>query len=317
MNHNKMTTEEFLKSIDTTFDMEAISELNGEKRKVSILQFANSLLAAGKDYAERFTYYLIKQDGGIKEESPLDGDESPIAKWAYDVTRLLAGLLGSDFNLCLGVLGLPLLDADPYEIFDVGEGGVRKQLCELGFPRISVLALKALAKRASDWGTSHNPVVMDNITESTDHLFIDTTDEEKCKEQMDKLLEVIDDTENHLRQGKAAGLDYHTQFIIDALWGFVPHPYPENYVDCAKAIFQEASQMMIPEMSKDSPDDEPANQFSRDIVELAKKIAVKYDVEFDDYFKSLSLSYMHYWGIHYFEIKTGQRTFSSNWNGRL
>ena len=75
--------------------------------------------------------------------------------------------------------------------------------------------------------------------------------------------------------------------------------------------------MMIPEISKDSPDDEPANQFSRDIVELAKKIAVKYDVEFDDYFKSLSLSYMHYWGIHYFEIKTGQRTFSSNWNGRL
>jgi hypothetical protein len=317
--NNELTQEGFFKTVFPEADYDAMGDMNDEELKKNMLDEAERLLTTGTsvERAERYAYTLVDQDGTPNGKAPFVCDDSKAGKWMMSVARLLAGILSSDINLFLEVMGLPVFDTDPCGVFDIGSRELRQQLSTLPYPGISACALKALTKRALDWGTCNNPAVMDNISESTDHLKCDLSDEDNCRNLAQKYLEVLDETENHLREGKNLGLDYHSQFIIDALWGFVPHPYPENYVNCAKAIYAEAEKIPVPQLVTGCSDKDEADAFSGKVAEAARKLTEKYQVDFDGYFVNIAQSYLYYWGRHYFEVRTNQRTINSNWNARL
>ena len=317
MSNRNQAKKEYFKNLFSDIDLETIGKMSDEDRRKFILQHADQILASGEDFARSFENNILDLDGKSVDDATFRDVADSEDKWLYDIARILAGTLGDGINLMLEALGLPLFDTDPCEVFDIGCKELRMQLSGLGYPSLSAYAMKTLTGRALDWGTCNNPVVMDNISESIDYLMTDLDSEEGCRKLTEKCMEVLDDTEAHLRQGKALGLDYHTQFIIDSLWGFVPHPYPENYVNCAKAIYDKVSDISIPQSAIDDPEGEYADQFSQKVVKVVKELVGKYEVEFDDHSKNLSLSYMKYWGIHYFEIKTGRRTINGNWNDRL
>lgn len=308
-----MTTiekQKFLKEIFRGINLTRLSGMTEEERRVFLFEQAERLLSANDygDTARRYAYHVVeyREDGQMDVNPVFSGDTSVKGLWLVRLARLLAGVIDSDVNLTLEACGLPVLKIDTEEVFvtydkEVFPNGIvmfyndlLKLFSNVGNNGCHLVAyiMQALCGCGLDWAMSHNPVVQDYLANTIHYKGIQGKDEWE-KIGLD-LMAALLNMHNHLFFGKENGLDGHGQYIIDALWGFVPHDYPAEYVSCAKDILNSASELLPAKRNKTAK-----RQFANKVIQRCGEIAKKYDVDFDTKKMSISLSYMAYW-IEYF-----------------
>jgi hypothetical protein len=97
----------------------------------------------------------------------------------------------------------------------------------------------------------------------------------------------------HLQRGKELGLSLLEQRTLDTLWSWVPHDYPENYVACAREVSDAIVRLLPPEDEERS--EEGYIAYYNQVIEEVKRLAEKYDVDFDTSGYSLSAGYFYEW----------------------
>ena len=108
-----------------------------------------------------------------------------------------------------------------------------------------------------------------------------------------KVLTTLEAMVNHLTRGQELGLSELEQRIIDTLWGWVPHNYQENYVDCAREMAKAIVSLAPAEKEKKS--EEGYAIFFDKVMGEIKNLAEKYDVEYDTSDYNLTLGYFYEW----------------------
>ncbi len=181
------------------------------------------------------------------------------------------------------------------ESFNIGPADWREQLTAITDPEAKKEAVKKLVDKAFEWAIQYNAPVQDYLAEETDRV---KTHTDNAGEYADKCINILAEVDAHLQTGRAKGLNNDEQYIIDSLWSWVPHDYPQPYVDCAKAIFAEASALL-----ENSTDE---HSFIQALLHYTDQTAHQFEVDFDinDTF-SLPCSYMMYWGKDYFRRMKG------------
>ena len=142
------------------------------------------------------------------------------------------------------------------------------------------------------WASWHDLAVQDYLAEECAIHRI-SSGEETPKLYVQKVLDAINEMVNHLGRGRQLGLNDLEQRMVDTLWGWVPHNYPDNYVNCAKEV-SAVIQQLLP--SEDSERDEKAYiAFHTKVIEEVKRLAEKHDVVFDTTKYNLSAGYLDEW----------------------
>ena len=300
----------FLNEVFSGIDLAKLSDMTEEERRVFLFEQAERLLSANDygDTARFYAYNVIecKDDGQLDVNPAFSGDTSVEGLWLVRLAWLLVGVLETDVNLTLEACELPVLKIDTDEVFvtfdkNVFPNGITlfyNDLLKL-FSNVSnngchlaAYLMNALCRRGIDWAVLHNPVVQDYLAKVIHFKGIRKNDDwEKIgPDLMTALLNV----HNHLFLGHESGLDSQGQFIIDALWGFVPHDYPAEYVACAKEILTS-----VPELLPTKRNKAAKRQFVNKVIQRCSEITKKYDVDFDTKKFNISLSYIAFW-LEYF-----------------
>ena len=109
------------------------------------------------------------------------------------------------------------------------------------------------------------------------------------------VLSAIEGAEVHLQDGYCLGLTDEEIGLVDSMWTYVPHDYPENYVEAAREIWQKIEPIRNG-FGGGHKSKEDCDRFVKDMVEMILPIAEKHevDMELDDEF-SLALAYVKDW----------------------
>jgi len=303
--------KEFLGRVFPGIDLEGSLKCDDAGRRTFMYEQAERLLVGDGTtmQAEYFTYNMLDEDGNPTERAPwFGGNETD--DFLIDTARLLMGLLSyNKLNMFLEVAGLPLFTTDPDEVYDTGGKQLRQHIADLGYPHIMAHAMKRICERATDWAINHNAVLQDYLVLSTDSMTRSIGTTKVCKEYTEKCIGVLDETEEYLRQGRTLGLNIHTQYIIDALWGIAPHYYDEDGIKCAKDAFKEISAIDISKCKKDV--------FTTKAIEIIKKHADANNVNFYTDDINMPLSYMYLWIEMYYNVRTGAQIIRDDWDAKL
>ncbi len=306
--------KEFLGRVFPGIDLEGSLKCDDAGRRIFMYEQAERLLVGDGPtmQAEYFTYNMLDEDGNPTGRAPwFGGNETD--DFLINTARLLMGLLSSDkLNMFLEVAGLPLFTTNADEVYDTGGKQLRQQIADLGYPHIMAHAMKRICERATDWAINHNAVIMDNLSGGTYYLEMEINKTEGSKKYVTQCMKVLDETEEHLRQGREHGLNIHSQCIIDSIWGFAPHPYDEDSVKCAKEIFKDAEAMTV---TKETD----KNDFVEKIIQSAKTHADANGIDFDLGLEgfSISLTYMQTWAGIYYDVRNGEKTINNDWDARI
>lgn len=310
-----MTAEQkntFLKQVFPNLLLDKINAMSDDERQSLLFEQAERLLAMpyNGDVARFYAYTVLKdmEDGEVTVSPAFASDDSQCGCWLVRLAKLLAGLLNSNVNLALEACGLPLFTTDAAQtyptddkhVFPDGPTKFHDDLLRLfmrqnhkPYVYLPLYMVKVICKRALEWAMCHNPVIQDYFAQQLHKpSFKDDTEREKYREEC---WEAMLNIHNHLLCGRENGLDDDGQFIIDALWGFVPHPYEDNYVTCAKEI-KNAAQSLLHERDYQ----ENKKEYVKTVLEKSSEIAGEHDVDFDIHEWNISYSYLAYWIEYYY-----------------
>lgn len=309
-----MNTEKkrlFLQEVFPDIHLDSIANMGDKERLKILLEQAERLLAIDDygDTARLFAYNVVQtgEDDEIFTSPAFADDKSALGEWLVRLARLLAGVMDSDINLLFEACGMPVFTTNPIEVFPTDDKAVFPNGVTLFYDNILKMfsgienkgihlktsIMRAICKRALFWSCHHNPVIQDYFAQE-----LEAPDLKSIKDYENfstTLMSVLLNIQNHLFFGKGKGLDGDAQFIIDALWGFVPHPYEDNFVACAKEI-EKAAQSLLSEKGNDKDMKEYVNT----ILKKSAEIADEYEVDFDIQEWNISYSYLAYWIEFYY-----------------
>ncbi len=149
---------------------------------------------------------------------------------------------------------------------------------------LKIHILKLRYRCMMDWAKGHNYAIQDNLAEENQYRLAhkDLTKEKYCE-----VLEgILNEFETHLATAKSLGLDDFETFILDAIWGFAPHPFRKTEIKCAKEI--------AAAIEKISTDTEKA-EYVGNVVDVVDKTTQKYNVYFNSRKWNISLGYFIEW----------------------
>ena len=146
---------------------------------------------------------------------------------------------------------------------------------------------RALFKEGIKWAMWNNMAVQDYLASECHTV----RDDELAFVR--KLTDALKEVSEHLRRGSELGLTTLQQRVLDSLWGWVPHPYNENEVACARAV-SEAILRLVPGPEVERTE-ESYGEYLWVVIPEIKRLADAYDMEFDTTAYNLSLGYFEEW----------------------
>jgi hypothetical protein len=157
--------------------------------------------------------------------------------------------------------------------------------------KVSFQEARDLYDEALGWANSHDIAMQDYWAEQCGYAF--QWDEENPKPIIRKVLGALKEMADHLKRGRELELNDLEQQVIDTLWGWVPHDYPENYVACAREVSKAIVRLLPPER-EDKSEEEYVAYYKKVIAEV-KQLAQRHDVDFDTSDYNLSAGYFYEW----------------------
>ena len=151
-------------------------------------------------------------------------------------------------------------------------------------------AAKRIYNEAIYWASWNDMAVQDYLAESCG---VHRVKSDNHQEYVNCVKLAIEEMANHLKKGQDLGLSELEQRVVDTLWGWVPHNYWENYVNCAREVSETIVHLLPPETEERS--EEGYRVYLDAVITEVKKLAEKHDVEFDTTKYNLTTGYLCEW----------------------
>ena len=140
-----------------------------------------------------------------------------------------------------------------------------------------------------DWASDNDAAMVDYWKEQFGNHFDWVGKESEAF--IEVLLKTLGTMAEHLKRGQALGLSATEQAVVDSLYSWLPHDYEDNYVACAREVNGLMTSLLPPES-------EGRTQYGFlvyyvKVMEEAKKLAAKHEVDFDTSDYSLSICYLY------------------------
>ena len=282
-------------------DIDAVTSMSEDERREFTLHQADRLIGMyhrGESASSLAYQFFVEEIKPVKENPLMQEPQEGVVGWIVELMRLLAYLFSSlPFDLNWIMSGYVPIEGDLQKQFLPGNERLERWLNakEDDAPRVVALIAKILLDQAYFAATKIDSALSDYYVASCMSIRPEWSDKEECVDYKECVLSAIEGAEVHLQDGYCLGLTDEEIGLVDSMWTYVPHDYPENYVEAAREIWQK-----IEPVRKGFDDGhkskEDCDRFVKDMVEIILPIAEKHevDMELDDEF-SLALAYVKDW----------------------
>ena len=246
MKSNEMTPaqmHEMLKrNVFSDIDLERIASMDADQRRELKLSQIDKML--GKlPCADALGWYISKfvdDDNQRRTDNPLyDEEDNPLVAWYLDVFELSSNLYSHEvFSLDLLVPGLEMNTANQRQQFTIDNQPLMDWLQQTPYRRVAAMVARIMMQVEYDKVIGHNDAVQDYYAEHCSTGDFDPQDEKKADTFTNDAIEALTEMKRHAEQGHQLGLSDEQIRVVDMLWSWVPHDYPEDYVETAKEVIE-------------------------------------------------------------------------------
>ena len=194
--------------------------MDADQRRELKLSQIDKMLGMGP-YAAVLNWYLsqfVDDDNQRRTENPLyDEEDTPLVAWYLEVAEL-GYALSYCKAFCLDLLapGFQMDTDDLRQQFTIDNQQLIDWLQQTPYRRVAAMVAKILIRVELDRVVGHNDAVQD---------YYDA-------------IGVITEMRRHAERGRQLGLSDEQMRVVDLLWSWVPHDYPEDYVATAKEVIE-------------------------------------------------------------------------------
>ena len=246
MKSNEMTPaqmHEMLKrNVFSDIDLERIASMDADQRRELKLSQIDKML--GKlPCADALGWYISKfvdDDNQRRTDNPLyDEEDNPLVAWYLDVFELSSNLYSHEvFSLDLLDPGLEMNTANQRQQFTIDNQPLMDWLQQTPYRRVAAMVARIMMQVEYDKVIGHNDAVQDYYAEHCSTGDFDPQDEKKADTFTNDAIEALTEMKRHAEQGHQLGLSDEQMRVVDLLWSWVPHDYPETYVETAKEVVE-------------------------------------------------------------------------------
>lgn len=243
-------------------------------------------------YIEQFVTY----DGEPIKDNPLYEEEgTPLVDWYLELVSLGFDLYTHrPFDLDLIVPGLAHDKINPEFDFTIENAPLCDWLRLTPYRFLAMLVARIMHDVEFEKVAGNNDAVQDYYAEHCPLNDFFTNDLEEANGIIQLLLDGLTEIRDHRERGRELGLDAEQMRVVDLLWSWVPHNYPEEYVKAAKEIIKAADKSLPGKTVIRSR--KGFLEYRKQLTPKLVKIVEKYDLPVDltDRY-NLTMGYMNEW----------------------
>lgn len=224
-------------------DLSKVDGMSDEERRQFTVKVAEEILRQ-RHYGDSMDWYIgqfMHSDHSRREENPLYAEESALVDWYLELADFGFNLMThAPFDLNYLEPGLGAHEDEPQKDFTTGNQRLVDWLRTTPHRCIAVLVARIMLEAEYERVVGHFDAVQDYYAEHCTSSLIDTLDEAERESYIKQVLECINAVADHQQRGRDLGLNDEEMRVADALWGWMPHDYDEDYVAAAKEVCQAA-----------------------------------------------------------------------------
>jgi len=285
-------------SLFSEVDLTRIPEMSDEERRAFNIQQLDRIIGM-RSHADALGWFIgqfIHHEGERREDNPLYEEEgTPLVDWYLELLWLGYELYEHiPFDLDLLVPGLAQDKNDPENDFTIDNAPLCDWLTTTPYRFVAMLVGRIMLEVEYSKVVGYNDAEQDYYAEhcSTDNFYTD--DPEEARQAVQMLLDGLKEIRSHREQGRQLGLSIEQERVVDLLWSWVPHDYPEDYVAAAKEMVEAAEREMPGKTVIRSR--QGFLIYKKQLMPSLVAIVKKYDLPVDltDRY-NLTIGYMHEW----------------------
>lgn len=222
-------------------DLSKVEGMSDDVRRQFTVKVAEDILRQ-RHYGDSMDWYIgqfLKYDHSRREDNPLYEEESALKDWYLELAELGYNLMTHvPFDLNYLEPGLGEHEDEPQLDFTPANQRLIEWIRTTPYRRIAVFVARLMLDTEYERVVGHFDAVQDYYAENCTSNLIDTQDDVECESFISQVLDCIETVVDHQQRGRALGLNDEEMRVVDALWGWMPHDYDEDYVEAAKEVFQ-------------------------------------------------------------------------------
>lgn len=235
-------------SLFSEVDLTRIPEMSDEERRAFNVQQLDRIIGM-RSHADALGWFIgqfIHDEGERRDDNPLYEEEgTPLVDWYLELVHLGYEIYEHiPFDLDLLVPGLAQDKNDPENDFTLDNAPLCDWLTTTPYHFLAMLVGRIMLEVEYSKVVGYNDAEQDYYAEhcSTDNFY--TNDPEEARQAIQMLLDGLKEIRSHREQGRQLGLNNEQRRVVDLLWSWVPHDYPEDYVAAAKEMVEAAEREM-------------------------------------------------------------------------
>ena len=223
-------------------DLSKVEGMSDDERRRFTIEVAEDILRQ-RHYGDSMDWYIgqfLHSDHSRREDNPLYEERgSALVDWYLELVELGYNLVTHvPFDLNYLEPGLGDHPDEPQLDFTPANQRLIDWLRTTPYRRIAVLVARIMLEMEYERVAGHFDAVQDYYAEHCSSNTIDTKDEAACESFISSVLECMATVVAHQQRGRELGLNDEEMRVVDALWGWMPHNYDEDYVKAAKEVCQ-------------------------------------------------------------------------------
>jgi len=275
-----------LKQVFPDVDFENLPDIEDQAFKELTLKEADRILGLpdGEDIFMAFAEELSNSNESdfVKQFSSLNSKAFP---WLTCEIVLLVGLI-RHFMPRLELLDEGLKDDQDsvYPDLTVNNTALMEWLHKTPYRHVSAYMVRVMYYEMLHWSMEYNPPMQD-------YLAMQCSDVEPSDPELyiSKVLDVLKVADDHFDRGLKLGLNEDLMALTDMLWEFIPHDYPDEYVQMACEMYK-IIQQQLPRDNKFN-DQDSYDLFEHAVMDKCFSLAAEREIELSNF----SLNYIHFW----------------------
>ncbi len=237
---HKLLKDELFSDVDLT----RIPKMSAEERRVFNLQQLDRIIGM-RSHADALGWFVgqfIQYEGERREDNPLYEEEgTPLVDWYLELVWLGYELYNHiPFDLDLLVPGLAQDKTDPEYDFTIDNVALTDWLTTTPYRFVAMLVGRTMLEVEYSKVIGYNDAEQDYYAEHCPSGEFHTADPEEATQAVQMLLDGLREIRSHREQGRQLGLSAEQERVVDLLWSWVPHDYPEEYVAAAREMVEAA-----------------------------------------------------------------------------